>query len=84
MQHVTPMDDHRDIKLHELQKRVAGGEYRIDPCTLADTIVSRRLSVAIASRPAPVASVARRERTRSPVSRVARARAAAGTPALAA
>ena len=78
------MHDHRDIKLQELRKRITNGEYRVDPRGVADAIVRRRWSVAIALLPEPVSPIASADRPRARVRRVARTRALAGAHDLAA
>ncbi len=78
------MHDHRDIKLEELRKRVTSGEYRVDPHAVADGVVRRRWSVAIALPPEPVSSIAAADRPRARVRRVARSRALVGAQDLAA
>lgn len=35
------MDAHRDIKIRELQARLARGDYRINPAAVADAVMRR-------------------------------------------
>jgi hypothetical protein len=78
------MDDHRDIKLHELRQQVVSGEYRVDPRAIADAIVRRRWSVASAPHPAEAYSAPLPEQTRARVRPVGRTPAFTGARPLAA
>ncbi len=66
------MTDQLLNKLHELKKQVASGEYSVDPLAVADAIVRRRWSVAVASHPALVFSITSPEWTRASGRRFAR------------
>ena len=78
------MDDHRVSKLQELRERLASGEYTVDPQVVADAIVRRRWSIAVAPPLAVLAFVSPPRRTRARVRRVARTRRFTGTQAMAA
>ena len=54
------MPQHRDKDLRELRERVANAEYRVDPVAVADAVVRRRWTVAIAPEPAALSSIAPR------------------------
>lgn len=79
------MDNHRHTQhLHELRQQVATAEYRMDPRAVADAIVRRRWSVAIAAELEPVSTMGPRRRTRARVSSVTRDCGPSATQVLAA
>ena len=52
------MDDLRDSKLDELRRRVANGEYRVDPGAVAEAIVGRKWALSLGPESAHASSVA--------------------------
>lgn len=75
------MDDRLDIKLDELRQRIAKGDYRVDPRAVAEAIVRRRWSVAMAPQSSAPAS---EDRIGAQVRRVSRTRELVSTHDLAA
>jgi hypothetical protein len=59
------MDDQRHIDLRELRRRVAAGEYQVDPRAVADAIVRRGWVLAGALQPGPVVPIATHRSTRA-------------------
>lgn len=51
------MDDHRDMRLHQLRRLVMSGEYRVDPQAVADAIIRQESSLAPATEPSCVAGI---------------------------
>ena len=72
------MEHRHENELDELRKLVTTAEYRVDPGTVADAIVRRRWSIAIAPEPAHVYSIAPRRWPRARVRSVARPGAESG------
>jgi hypothetical protein len=76
------MVDQRDRNLNELRDRITVAGYEVDPVAVADAIVRRRWSVAVAPQPGPAPSMRSRRSSRARVSCIARR--VHGTRALAA
>jgi hypothetical protein len=73
-----------DTSLHELRDRITVSGYQVDPVAVADAIVRRRWSVAIAPQAGLRPSSAPRRRARAHVHCIARNRSASRIRPLAA
>lgn len=73
-----------DTNLHELRDQITVSAYRVDPVAVADAIVRRRWSVAIAPQTGLRPSSAPRGRGRARVRCIARGRSAGRIQTLAA
>lgn len=78
------MIETRDNNLSQLRDQLAAAEYRVDPVAVAEAIVRRRWSVAIASHSGSRTASSPRPRSRAQVSCIARRGASSRMRALAA